>query len=243
MHHPAIAVVIPAFNEEKHIGDVVRRTRARLDRVLVVDDGSHDSTAAEARTAGAEVIVHPQNRGKGEAIRTGLRYWLDAANPAGSERDRPASAMRQGGEQPDWILILDADAQHRPEEIDRFVEAISGSDAKMFVGNRMDDLARMPLMRRVVNRYMSRKISRLCGQTIPDTQCGFRMLHRQLIPDFLDGADRFDYETEMLIKASRNGFGINSVPITTVYCDEVSSIHPIRDTIRFFKLMRRYKKL
>jgi len=243
MHHPAIAVVIPAFNEEKHVGDVVRRTRARLDRVLVVDDGSQDSTAAEARTAGAEVIVHPQNRGKGEAIRTGLRYWLDTANPAGSEQDRPASAMRQGGEQPDWILILDADAQHRPEEIDRFVEAISGSDAKMFVGNRMDDLARMPLMRRIVNRYMSRKISRLCGQAIPDTQCGFRMLHRQLIPDFLDGADRFDYETEMLIKASRNGFGINSVPITTVYCDEVSSIHPIRDTIRFFKLMRRYKKL
>ena len=243
MHHPAIAVVIPAFNEEKHIGDVVRRTRARLDRVLVVDDGSHDSTAAEARTAGAEVIVQPENRGKGEAIRTGLRYWLDTSNPAGSEQDRPASAMRQGGEQPHWILILDADAQHRPEEIDRFVEAISGSDAKMFVGNRMDDLARMPLMRRVVNRYMSRKISRLCGQAIPDTQCGFRMLHRQLIPDFLDGADRFDYETEMLIKASRNGFGINSVPITTVYSDEVSSIHPIRDTIRFFKLMRRYKKL
>lgn len=243
MYHPAIAVVIPAFNEEKHIGDVVRRTRARLDRVLVVDDGSHDSTAAEARTAGAEVIVHPQNRGKGEAIRTGLRYWLEMANPTGSEQEQPASVMRQGGQQPDWIVILDADAQHRPEEIDRFVSAIPGSDAKMFVGNRMDDLARMPLIRRVVNRYMSRKISRLCGQAIPDTQCGFRMLHRQLIPDFLDGADRFDYETEMLIKASRNGFGINSVPITTVYCDEVSSIHPIRDTIRFFKLTRRYKKL
>ena len=243
MHHPAIAVVIPAFNEEKHIGDVVRRTRARLDRVLVVDDGSHDSTADEARTAGAEVIVHPENRGKGEAIRTGLRYWLDRTNPTGSEQDRPASAMPRHGEQPEWVLILDADAQHRPEEIDRFVSAIPGSDAKLFVGNRMDDLARMPLMRRVVNRYMSRKISRVCGQAIPDTQCGFRMIHRQLIPDFLDGADRFDYETEMLIKASRNGFGINSVPITTVYCDEVSSIHPIRDTIRFFKLMRRYQKL
>lgn len=241
MYHPAIAVVIPAFNEEKHIGDVVRRTRARLHRVLVVDDGSQDSTAAEARTAGGEVIVHPQNRGKGEAIRTGLRYWLATANPSKSGEDRPASGRRS--EQPEWVLILDADAQHRPEEIDRFVSAIPGSDAKMFVGNRMDDLARMPLVRRLVNRYMSRKISRLCGQAIPDTQCGFRMLHRELIPHFLAGADRFDYETEMLIKASRNGFRIDSVPITTVYCDEVSSIHPIRDTIRFFKLMRRYKKL
>jgi len=217
-----IAVVIPAFNEQKHIGDVVRRTRAKLQRVLVVDDGSEDATAEEARTAGAEVIVHQQNRGKGEAIRTGLRYWQDR--------------------QPDWILILDADAQHRPEEIDRFISAISRSDAKMFVGTRMNNLARMPLVRRTVNRYMSRSISRLCGQKIPDTQCGFRMLHRQLIPDLLDGVDRFDYETEMLIKASRKGFQIDSVPITTVYCDEVSSIHPARDTIRFFKLMHRYRR-
>jgi glycosyltransferase involved in cell wall biosynthesis len=216
------AAVIPAFNEEKHIGDVVRRTLAKLEHVVVVDDGSKDATAAEARTAGAEVIVHPQNRGKGETIRTGLRHWQDR--------------------QLDWVLILDADAQHRPEEIDRFFEAISQSDAKMFIGNRMNDLSRMPLLRQMVNRYMSRKISRLCGQNIPDTQCGFRMLHRQLIPEMLVGADRFDYETEMLIVASRKGFRIDSVLITTVYCDEVSSIHPVRDTLRFLKLMRRYNR-
>jgi len=69
------------------------------------------------------------------------------------------------------------------------------------------------------------------------------MLHRQLIPDLLDGADRFEYETEMLIVASRKGFRIESVPITTVYSDEVSSINPVRDTLRFFKLMRRYRNL
>jgi hypothetical protein len=69
------------------------------------------------------------------------------------------------------------------------------------------------------------------------------MLHRQLVPDVLGGADRFDYETEMLIFASRKGYRIESVPISTVYSDEVSSIHPVRDTIRFFKLMRRYRKL
>jgi hypothetical protein len=69
------------------------------------------------------------------------------------------------------------------------------------------------------------------------------MIHRQLMPELLGGAARFDYETEMLIVASRKGFQIDSVPITTVYSDEVSSIHPVRDTLRFFKLMRRYKKL
>jgi len=220
---PSIAAVIPAYGEEKHIGDVVRRTRQQLDHVLVVDDGSNDQTAARAREAGAEVIVHPQNRGKGEAIKTGLRHWLDR--------------------QFTYVVILDADGQHLPEEIDRFVNAASTLDAQLFIGTRMNDLSGMPPLRRIVNRYMSKRISRTCGQRIPDTQCGFRMLHRQLVPDVLGGANRFDYETEMLIFASRKGYRIESVPISTVYSDEVSSIHPIRDTIRFFKLMRRYRKL
>jgi glycosyltransferase involved in cell wall biosynthesis len=220
---PSIAAVIPAYREEKHIGDVVLRTRQQLDDVLVVDDGSDDQTAARAREAGADVIVHPQNRGKGESIKTGLRHWLDRRF--------------------DYVVILDADGQHLPEEIDRFVNAVSTLDAQLFIGTRMNDLSGMPPLRRVVNRYMSKRISRVCGQKIPDTQCGFRMLHRQLVPDVLGGADRFDYETEMLIFASRKGYRIESVPISTVYRDEVSSIHPIRDTIRFFKLMRRYQKL
>ena len=218
------AAVIPAYNEEKHIGDVVRRTRQMLDDVLVVDDGSADTTAERAREAGAQVIVHEQNQGKGETIKTGLRYWLER--------------------QFDFVIILDADGQHPPEEIDRFVTAaLSANEPKLVLGNRMKDLSTMPLVRRFVNRWMSEQISALCGQEIPDTQCGYRLLHRQLIPELLGGAARFDYETEMLILASRKGFRIASVPISTVYSDEVSSIHPVRDTIRFFKLMRRYKKV
>src|SRR5256886_14854049 len=97
---PKIAAVIPAYNEEIHIGEVVRRTRQQLDDVLVVDDGSRDKTAERAREAGAGVIVHEKNLGKGETIKTGLRHWLDR--------------------QFDSVIILDADGQHRPEEIDRF---------------------------------------------------------------------------------------------------------------------------
>src|SRR6202040_874275 len=111
----ATAAVIPAYNEEKHVGDVVRRTRQKLDDVLVVDDGSPDKTAERAREAGAEVIVHEQNRGKGETIKTGLRLWLDR--------------------QFDFVIILDADGQHRPEEIDRFVEvAVSADEPKLILG-------------------------------------------------------------------------------------------------------------
>jgi len=218
------AAIIPAYREEKHIGDVVRRTRQQLDHVLVVDDGSNDQTAQRAREAGAEVIVHSQNRGKGEAIKTGLRHWLDR--------------------QFTHVVVLDADGQHLPEEIDRFIAAAASvAEPSFFLGNRMNNLTGMPLIRRVVNRYMSRRISLLSAQQIPDTQCGFRMLDRQLIPELLGGANRFDYETEMLIIASRNGYRIESVPITTVYSDEVSNIQPLRDALRFFRLMRRYRRL
>ena len=218
------AAIIPAYREEKHIGDIIRRTRKQLDHVLVVDDGSRDTTARCAREAGAEVIVHSQNRGKGEAIKTGLRHWLDR--------------------QFIHVIILDSDGQHLPEEIDHFIGAAAqAEDRSFFLGNRMNNLTGMPFVRRVVNRYMSNRISRICRQEIPDTKCGFRMLDRQLIPELLEGGNRFDYETEMLIIASRKGYRIESVPITTVYSDEVSKIHPARDTIRFFKLMRRYRRV
>ncbi len=219
-----IAAVIPAYQEEKYVSEVARRARAQLQNVLVVDDGSTDATSDRARSAGVDVVVHPQNRGKGESIKTGLHYWLQR----GSE----------------YVVLLDADGQHLPEEISRFVEAAaSDNQAKIFVGSRMNDTSTMPFVRRIVNRYMSGKISRVCGQQIPDTQCGFRMLHRDIIPEVLSGASRFEYETEMLIIASRKGHRVASVPITTVYSDEVSSINPVRDTLRFFKLMRRYREL
>lgn len=217
-----VAAIIPAYLEEKHIADVVRRTLKQLANVVVVDDGSADATAEEARKAGADVIVHEQNRGKGESIKTGFRYWLDHGAT--------------------YAIILDGDGQHLPEEIDRFLSIAASSGAKLLVGTRMNDVREMPAVRRAVNRYMSRKISRACGQDIPDTQCGFRMVHRDIIPSLLGGTERFDYETEMLILASRAGCRIAAVPISTVYSDEVSSIHPVRDTLRFFKLMRRYKK-
>lgn len=226
------AAVIPAYQDEKHIGDIARRTRERLDHVLVVDDGSTDHTAQRAREAGAEVIVHDQNRGKGEALKTGLAHWFRAANRSQSGQDGQIA----------WVVLLDSDGQHLPEEIDRFLlAAAAAARPTFFIGNRMNDVGRMPLIRRVVNRYMSNEISRVCGQRIRDTQCGYRMVPRQLIPDLLGGGHRYDYETEVLIVASRRGYQIESVPITTVYTDQVSKIHPFRDALRFFKLMQRYK--
>lgn len=220
VNRTTVAAVIPAYGEEKHVGGVAERTLAQVDHVLVVDDGSRDATAANARAAGAEVIVHERNRGKGESIQTGLRHWLERGFA--------------------HVIILDADGQHVPEEIARFLAA-AALGADLLIGTRMNDVRQMPLARRLVNRYMSARISRGCRQEIADTQCGFRMLSASVIPHLLDGAARFDYETEMLFIVSRHGGKIESVPISTVYGDEVSSIHPVRDTIRFLKLMRRYE--
>ncbi len=221
LNRSTVAAIIPAYFEERHIYEVAQRTRAQLEHVLVIDDGSTDATAARARAAGVEVLVHERNLGKGEAIKNGLRHWLER----GLEH----------------VIILDGDGQHLPEEIARFCAA-APNGAQLIVGNRMNDVSAMPMVRRVVNRYMSKRISRVCGQTIPDTQCGFRMLHASVIPDLLGGTERFEYETEMLIKVSRKGGRIDSVPVSTVYSDEVSSIHPVRDTLRFLKLIRRYEK-
>ena len=142
-----------------------------------------------------------------------------------------------------WVSLLDSDGQHLPEEIDRFLAAVTCATQQTFlIGNRMNNLAGMPFIRRVVNRYMSSQISRLCGQDIPDTQCGFRMVDRHLAQELLSGGNRIEYETEVLIIASRKGYRIESVPITTVYSDQVSKIHPMRDALRFLKLMWRYRK-
>jgi len=216
-----VAALIPAYREEKHIFEVAKRALAQLDHVVILDDGSPDATAAKAREAGAEVIVHEVNRGKGAAIKTGLK------------------ALTDRGFQ--YIQILDGDGQHLPEEIPRFLEEANRSQSHIILGNRMSDVEEMPFVRKMTNRFMSWQISHVCHQAIPDSQCGFRMIHRDLAPSLFCETDAFDYETEMLLIAARAGFKISAVPVSTVYGEEKSKIRPIRDTIRFYKLMARYR--
>jgi glycosyltransferase involved in cell wall biosynthesis len=217
-----VAALIPAYREQDYICDVAKRTLAQLDHVLVVNDGSPDATEQRAKESGAEVITHEVNRGKGAAIKTGLK------------------ALTGRGFK--YVQILDGDGQHLPEEIPRFLDEGSRTQAHIIVGNRMSDVEKMPFVRKMTNRFMSWQIGSVCGQPIPDTQCGFRMIHRDVAPLLFCESDAFDYETEMLLIASKAGFKIGSVPVSTIYGTEKSKIHPVRDTIKFFKLMSRHRK-
>jgi glycosyltransferase involved in cell wall biosynthesis len=216
-----VAAIIPAYREEKHIYDVVRRTLAQVDHVFVVDDGSPDQTTEKARQAGATVLEHGTNQGKGAAIKTGLHH-----------------AMAFEG-----VMLLDGDGQHRPEEIPRFLNQTNQAEAHLILGTRMDDAKGMPIARKLTNRMLSWHISFLCGQTIPDTQCGFRLIRRDLALHFFCESNAYEYETEMLFIAARKGYRIVSVPVSTVYADEESKIRPVRDTIRFLRLIRRYQRI
>lgn len=219
-----VAALIPAYREERHIRTVAARTLAQLDTVLVVDDGSPDDTASEARAAGVEVLRHERNHGKGAAIKTGLRALTERAGI-------------------EFILILDGDGQHLPEEIPHFLDEVRRSGAPMIVGNRMGVLAKMPLVRRLTNLTMSRLISAACGQAIPDSQCGFRMFRRDLAVAFLGcPSSQYDFESEMLVLASRRGCQIGAAAVSTIYGEEKSKIRPVQDTIRFLQLMARLRR-
>jgi glycosyltransferase involved in cell wall biosynthesis len=219
-----VAALIPCYYEEKQIRDVATRAKAQLHTVLVVDDGSADKTTEQARAAGVDVVKHDRNQGKGAAIKTGLRELTS----------------RTGVE---WVLILDGDGQHLPEEIPHFFEEANRTGAEMVVGSRMEDTRKMPLVRKLTNLTMSGLISSIIGQRVPDSQCGFRMFRRDLAAAFLDvQSSNFDFESEMLVIAARRGVKIAAARVSTVYGEEVSKIHPVRDTIRFVKLLRRLKR-
>jgi glycosyltransferase involved in cell wall biosynthesis len=215
-----VCAIIPAFGEARFIGTVVSGVLQHLDHVIVVDDYSDDQTTTIARKAGAEVIRHSENLGKGASIKTGLR------RVAGSYR---------------FFLFLDGDGQHDPAEIPKFLDKATATQAHLVVGNRMWNAARMPAIRRWTNKFMSWQISRLCCREIPDSQCGFRMARYELLPFLHESRDGFAFETENLLLAAGNGFRIEFVPIRTIYGDERSKINPMRDTFRYLRVLAKYR--
>lgn len=207
------AAVIPCYNEAKSIGELVAGVRRHLPNVIVVDDGSSDETAKLANKAGAAVIRLPRNTGKGAALRAG---WELAHNRRFT-----------------WALNLDGDGQHAPEDIPKFFERAECTRAVMIVGNRMDCTEGMPRVRRWVNRWMSRRLSRLAGVPLPDCQCGFRLLNLDVVTSLLPTTNHFEIESELVVDFVAAGRRVEFVPIRVIYKSHASKIHPLVDGWRW----------
>jgi glycosyltransferase involved in cell wall biosynthesis len=214
-----VAAVIPAYDAAAHLDAVLHGVTLHLDEgaVFVVDDGSHDATAAIARDAGVRLLQHGTNRGKGAALCTGFE------------------AARRGGYT--HVLTLDADGQHPPACIPAFLAA--RRDADIVIGSRLDDPAGMPRERLLSNRATAAILSALAGQTIVDGQSGYRLLALAPIAGLRFAARGFMLESELLVRAARAGARITHVPIPCVYGDQTSHVRVLRDTLRFLWLVVR----
>lgn len=215
----SVGVILPALNAARFLKAVIADIRACQPeiRILVVDDGSGDGTADVAREAGAEVAIHGVNLGKGEALKTGYRWAAD-----------------QGLE---WVFTMDSDGQHLPSEMQGFLDAADRQGLDVVVGTRMAATENMPWLRKKTNQVTSWTVSRLAGTEIPDSQNGYRLYRVALLQDLKLRTSRYDSESEILVRLARRGARIGSAPVTTVYGDETSSIHPFVDTGRFLRLV------
>lgn len=216
-----VCVVMPAYREAGRIGPLVKDVLRFCGDIIVVDDGSGDGTAEAAGAAGATVIRHAVNRGKGSALETGFY-----------EAEKRGFA---------YVITMDGDGQHDPSDIPALLGAVTGSRTRVVVGNRMDHPGGMPLIGRCANRFMSWLLSREMGQRVPDTQCGFRLYAVAALRGVAVKADRFEAESEVLLALASHGEKIESVPVRIIYGDERSKIRPFRDTVRFFRMLRRVR--
>lgn len=212
-------MVIPAFQAATTIGSVVHRTRAALPgaKIVVVDDGSTDGTSS---TIGETVLTHEENLGKGAALRAGI-----------------GEAIRQHA---DIVVTLDADGQHRPEEIPRLIRPIADGQADLVLGAR-ERSGVMPVSRRITNWLSATLATRIGGQRVRDAQTGFRAFSREVAERVRPAGNRYEYEANFLLDALRAGFRVASVEVPTIY-GAPSHFRPWSDTWRMARAFARHAR-
>lgn len=136
--------------------------------------------------------------------------------------------------------MMDGDGQHHTKDIDVLMKASEEDEIDLVIGNRMHATDEMPSLRYFTNRFTSWVVSTLCGQSIPDTQCGFRLIKVESLREIELLSDKYDIESEIILLSAEKGKKIRSVNVETIYGEETSEIHPLRDTFRFFKLIFRH---
>ncbi len=213
------AALIPAYHCEKHIAHVVEGVRRHVDRVVVVDDGSRDGTGERAANAGAEVLTHPRNQGKAEAVRTGLRVLL--------------------GEDVSHVLMLDGDGQHDPDDIPVFLAA--ADEADLVLGNRLWNADAVPPRRFWTNFVGTRALELMTGFPLEDSQCGFRLVSAALLRRMHLVGRNYSIDTEILVRAGNLRARFRHVPVRVIYGAERSHFRPLLDTVHIVFSSVRFK--
>ena len=212
-----VCILIPAYNGSRTIGELVQNLFRYVGAVIVVDDGSYDDTYLKAKDAGAVVLKHNKNRGKGAALRTGFEY--------------------AAGEGYEAVITIDADGQHDWRDVPLFINEAENGNADIILGTRMGNCEGMPFIRLLTNVVTSRIVSFLSRQKITDSQMGYRLIRREVLENVNLITSNYDMESEILLKAARKGFRITEIPVRTIYGSQSSKINRLVDTFRFVKLI------
>ena len=218
-----VLVAIPALNEEAHLPKLLFEINKYFPYLmtLVIDDGSKDKTAKIAQSFNCELIKHPFNQGKGASIRSALKFAYENKFT--------------------WLITIDGDNQHPPNKIHHFLEYIKKENVDLIIANRGDRHGKMPLHRQLSNGLTSIIISLIGGgYRINDSQCGYRAYKVQRFHSLETTQFGFHFESEILLKALRLKLKISEFEIDTIYTNQKSSIHLVKDTISFIKLVLHY---
>ena len=208
----SILVCIPAFNEEKVIADVIKKCFKFADQVVVCDDGSADDTYEAADKAGAHVIRHDRNVGKGEALRTLFKFATHSKN--------------------DIIVTIDGDGQFLPEEIPKLVRDIEEEKSDIVIGYRFDDATDMPNYRRFGNKILDKMANMVTEISVRDTQSGYRAYSKDVLEKLDFNMKGFGADVEILIDAAKKGLRISEQKVTVIYNtgSQTSTKNPISHT-------------
>jgi glycosyltransferase involved in cell wall biosynthesis len=216
-------IIIPAYNAENTIRSLIsqiRHLKNPPDKIIVIDDGSKDDTVKIASQMGVEVIKQGVNRGKGAALKIGFRHFI---------KHSPC----------DYLLCMDADLQHPVSSIPDFLNYVKKYDCKLLIGNRKKSIKLMPLHRILSNVLTSFIISILTKQKIKDSQCGYRLIHRNILRKIKLYENDFQLESEMILRVSDNNVKIYFIDIPTIYNRQGSYINNIQVTLKFMLLIGR----
>lgn len=195
----SVTAIIPAYNEETRVGNVVRAALPYVERVIVVDDGSTDNTAGAAREAGAFVVRHSENTGAGAATMTGI----EAARRAGAEA----------------VVTLDADEQHDPADIPRLLEPVENGTADIVFANRFGQRNKIPAIRRVFNAIGNVVTLFAAGKWVSDSQSGYKVFGPRALREVEIKMRGFEFCTEIVREAAVHKWRVSEIPAKVIYSE------------------------